>query len=66
LLWVRTRPVTFANTASEQIVIFAKADGECFRVLIFSVSKAIAAKIAMMANEPAELLVVKKPRMSFE
>ena len=66
LLRVRTRPEKTAAATIAGKMMCQGSVGTSFRFFILSRMIVKAAKKARIKNEPAELEVVKKPRMSFE
>ncbi|MBA7666645.1 hypothetical protein ES703_74726 [subsurface metagenome] len=66
LLAVITRPKITTATAMPHVISQTNPRESELRFLYLSINKAIAANAANIANEPAELLVVKKPLISFE
>ncbi|GAI45357.1 unnamed protein product [marine sediment metagenome] len=61
LLRVIASPKRTAATTIPQVINRRDPDASDSRFLNFSINNTIAAKEASNANEPAELLVVKKP-----
>ena len=66
LLLVMARPKMTTATAIPQAISGPRAEVSDLRFLNFSKNKATAAKDANSANEPAELLFVKKLRTPLE